>query len=198
MRDRHLDDEVAQQISEMQDEDWSEMEATLRDKDNPAPIDGFVKMDGVDGESQDSKHKNEIEILGWKHSILQKGTFGTGSGGGAGVSFHLPFTIVKLVDKASPKLFVKCCTGEHFKTVTLTLRKAGKEQQDYRKITLTNAFITGYRFFEQADPVSGIPREGFSLDYVKIEDEAKAQDSATGSSQGSVKYSWDKEQRKKG
>ncbi|EBD0123876.1 type VI secretion system tube protein Hcp, partial [Salmonella enterica] len=25
----------------------------------------FLKIDGIDGESMDDKHKNEIEVLGW-------------------------------------------------------------------------------------------------------------------------------------
>ncbi|EHC95270.1 Putative cytoplasmic protein USSDB7A, partial [Salmonella enterica subsp. enterica serovar Rubislaw str. A4-653] len=26
----------------------------------------FLKIDGIDGESMDDKHKNEIEVLGWR------------------------------------------------------------------------------------------------------------------------------------
>lgn len=44
----------------------------------------FLKINGIDGESQDSSHKNEIEVLAWDWSIEQQSTMHAGSGGGAG------------------------------------------------------------------------------------------------------------------
>lgn len=31
----------------------------------------FLKIDGIDGESMDDKHKNEIEVLSWRWNIHQ-------------------------------------------------------------------------------------------------------------------------------
>jgi len=45
----------------------------------------FLKIKGVDGESKDDKHKNEIEILSWSWGATQPSTGGGGGGGmGAG------------------------------------------------------------------------------------------------------------------
>ncbi len=32
----------------------------------------FLKIDGIDGESMDDKHKNEIEVLSWRWNIHQE------------------------------------------------------------------------------------------------------------------------------
>ena len=49
-----------------------------------AAIDYFLKLDGISGESKDSKHKGEIEVLSFSFGETQSGRCGTGGGGGAG------------------------------------------------------------------------------------------------------------------
>ena len=49
-----------------------------------AAVDYFLKIEGVDGESNDSKHKNEIEILSFSWGATNTGTTAHGGGGGAG------------------------------------------------------------------------------------------------------------------
>lgn len=44
----------------------------------------FLKIDGIDGESMDDKHKNEIEVLSWRWNIHQESTMHAGSGLGSG------------------------------------------------------------------------------------------------------------------
>jgi hypothetical protein len=44
----------------------------------------FLKINGIDGESQDSAHKNEIEVTNWGWRISQASNMHAGSGGGAG------------------------------------------------------------------------------------------------------------------
>ena len=107
-----------------------------------AAVDYFLKLDGIEGESQDSKHSKEVEILEFHFKGHQAGTTGSATGGGGKGRVKLDdLVIVKKVDKASPKLFLQCCNGEPVKKVVLTARKAGKDQQDYLKITLTDCVI---------------------------------------------------------
>src|SRR5207247_2100198 len=47
-------------------------------------VDMFLKIEGIEGESQDSKHKSEIHLLSWNWGETQAGTFANGGGGGAG------------------------------------------------------------------------------------------------------------------
>ena len=48
------------------------------------PVDIFLKMEPIKGESKDSKHKDEIDIDSFQFGASQGGTFGSGSGGGKG------------------------------------------------------------------------------------------------------------------
>ena len=49
-----------------------------------AQIDAFLKLDKINGESTDSKHKDEIEILSWNWGSSNSGTMHRGTGGGTG------------------------------------------------------------------------------------------------------------------
>ncbi len=46
-----------------------------------AVVDFFIKIDGIDGESQDSMHKGEIEVLSFSWGETRTGAQG---GGGVG------------------------------------------------------------------------------------------------------------------
>ena len=93
-----------------------------------ALVDYFLKLDGIQGESNDSKHKNEIEIESFSWGANQTGTASHGGGMGAGRVQMQDFNFVMRVNKSSPKLMLSCANGEHIKNAILTCRKAGKEQ----------------------------------------------------------------------
>ncbi|NML32013.1 type VI secretion system tube protein Hcp [Paraburkholderia antibiotica] len=40
----------------------------------------FIKISGIDGESQDAAHLNEIEVIGWRWQVEQQAAMRTGSG----------------------------------------------------------------------------------------------------------------------
>src|SRR5712692_175734 len=103
-----------------------------------AIADYFLKIEGTEGESADHKDKNEIHLESWSFGASQSGTMAFGGGGGAGKVSMQDFHFVMKVNKASPKLFLACATGEHIKKGVLTCRKAGKEQQEFLKITLSD------------------------------------------------------------
>jgi type VI secretion system secreted protein Hcp len=105
-------------------------------------VDMFMKIDTVDGEAQDSKHKKEIDVLHWSWGMSNSGSVHNGSGAGAGkVDVH-DLTFTKWVDKATPKLALACCSGKHFKDATLVVRKAGEKPVEYLKIKLDTVFIS--------------------------------------------------------
>ena len=106
-------------------------------------VDMFLKMAPVKGESQDSKHKEEIEILAWSWGMSQTGTTHHGTGGGAAKVSVQDLSFTHYVDKASADLFKACCSGQHFTEAMLTVRKAaGKDAIEYIKIKLSNIIIT--------------------------------------------------------
>jgi type VI secretion system secreted protein Hcp len=154
-----------------------------------AAVDYFLKIDGIEGESLDEKHKGEMELESWSWGESQTGTYSVGSGGGAGKVSMQDFHFVTRVSKGSPKLLLACANGEHFKKAVLTCRKAGKEQQEYLKITFTDCLVSSF----QTGGSGGsdiLPVDQISLNFAKIEYEYKEQ-KADGTLGGAVKTGWD-------
>ena len=134
-------------------------------------VDYFLKIEGIEGESQDKTHKGEIELLSFNWGGTQTSSVATGSGSGAGRVNLSDFSVAKHYDKASPKLFLAMATGQHFKSGTLTARKAGKDQQEYLKVTLTDLFVTS----NLVSASNENPSETVSFSYSKIEVDYKTQ-----------------------
>ena len=44
----------------------------------------FAKIGDIKGESLDSKHKDEVEVLSWSWGVSQSGSMAHGGGGGEG------------------------------------------------------------------------------------------------------------------
>jgi type VI secretion system secreted protein Hcp len=102
----------------------------------------FAKIGDIKGESPDDKHKGEIEVLSWSWGVTQSGTMAHGGGGGEGKANFNDFNFTHHIDKASPVLLKACATGEHIKEATITVRKAGKGQQEFLIIKLNDVTIT--------------------------------------------------------
>lgn len=134
-------------------------------------FDYFLKLEGIDGESTDDKHKDWIEIdsfsWGLGQIIGEDGTRPTGAGGGAGKVQVQDFNFVKKIDKSSPVLMLSCATGQHMKEGVLIGRKAGEKPLEYLKIKLTDILISGYQTGGSAGDV--VPTDQFSLNFAKIE-----------------------------
>jgi len=105
-------------------------------------VDMFMKIDGVPGETKDAKHPNEIEVLAWSWGMSNSSSFGSGGGGGAGKVNIQDLSFTKYVDVSSHALMLRCATGEHIKSCNLIIRKAGKTQQEYIKLTLDEVMVT--------------------------------------------------------
>ena len=89
-------------------------------------MDHFFKFDGVEGESRDSKHKGEIDVLSWSWGLSSAVTSaGGGSGRGSAKAKPTEFTFTHMYDVASPALLQLVATGRHVKTAILTARRTG-------------------------------------------------------------------------
>jgi type VI secretion system secreted protein Hcp len=155
-----------------------------------AAVDYFLKIDGIQGEAQDKTHKNEIQLESFSWGEVNAGTASAGGGMGAGRVQMQDFHFVMGVNKASPKLILACANGEHIKSATLVCRKAGKEQQEYLKITFTDLLISSF----QTGGSSVMPIDQISFNYSKIEYEYKEQ-KADGTLGGAVKAAYDLKQQ---
>lgn len=105
-------------------------------------VDMFIKLGDIKGESIDSSHKEEIDVLAWSWGMSQSGTTHTGTGGGAGKVNVQDLSFTKWVDKASSNLMLYCCNGTHIPEAKLTVRKAGATPLEYLVITLNDMIIS--------------------------------------------------------
>ena len=102
----------------------------------------FLKINGIEGESMDSSHKNEIDVLSWEWQVMQESNMHVGSGGGSGKATIKDLIFVHHVDRSSPNLMKFCMTGKHVPEAVLVVRKAGGNPLEYLKITMTDVVIT--------------------------------------------------------
>lgn len=157
-------------------------------KASPGMVDYFLKIKGIEGESQASGHKGEIEIESFSWGAAQQGSSAWGSGAGAGKVAMQDFHFVMRVNKASPALMLACATGEHINEALLTLRKAGKEQQEYMKIRFSDLLVSEYQTGGSAGEV--LPMDSIALNFAKVEFEYRPQ-KADGTLEGAIKSSYD-------
>jgi type VI secretion system secreted protein Hcp len=150
-------------------------------------VDMFLKLDGIKGESQDHKHKDEIHIESFSWGMSQTGASATGGGGGAGkVAVH-DISITKFVDKASPALMLNCCGGKHIKEGLITVRKAGEKPVEYLKIKLNDIIVSGV---QAAGHGSDLLTENVTLNFAKFHVEYTEQ-AADGTGKPGGEMGWD-------
>ena len=159
-----------------------------------ALFDSFLKIDGIEGESQDHKHKNEIDITSFSWGASNGGTFSTGGGGGAGKVNMQDFHFTMPINKASVKLMLACAGGDHIKSAILTCRKAGKDQQEFYKVTFHDLLVSSYQ--SGGGHGETLPVDSISLNFAKVEKEYKEQ-KADGTLGGAIKAGWDMKLNKK-
>jgi type VI secretion system secreted protein Hcp len=158
------------------------------------PSDIFAKIGDIKGESLDSKHKDEVEVLSWSWGVSQSGSMSYGGGGGEGKANFSDFNFTHHVDKASPVLLKVCATGEHIKEATITVRKAGKGQQEFLIIKMNDIIVTSVSP-SGADGAS--TAENVTLQCAKVDMEYKPQ-KADGSLDAGLHFKYDIKGNKEG
>jgi type VI secretion system secreted protein Hcp len=129
-------------------------------------VDIFLKLDGIDGESQQKGYEKWIEIHSFSWGATNSMTHAHGGGGGAGkVSVH-DISFTHAFDKASPALMMHCAQGKHIKSAIISARKAGGTQQDYLTYKLTDLLVSSYQSGGQS---SDVPTEQVTLNFNKFE-----------------------------
>ncbi|MBC8164495.1 MAG: type VI secretion system tube protein Hcp [Bryobacteraceae bacterium] len=149
-------------------------------------VDVFLKINGIPGESADSKHPAEIDVLSYSFGITQTGTMSYGGGGGAGKANFGDFSFMMRMNKATPKLMQACSGGSHIPDAVLVCRKAGDKQQEYMNYKFYDLLISSY----QTSASSEEPTESISFNYSKLEMEYKEQDSK-GNLGGATNFKYD-------
>jgi type VI secretion system secreted protein Hcp len=147
----------------------------------------FAKIGDIKGESLDSKHKDEIEVLSFSWGVTNTGSPAAGGGGGAGKATFQDLSIVHHIDKASPLLMKACATGTHLKEATITHRKAGRAQQEFLIVKMNDVIITSVVHGGTNDQPAS---ESVSLAFAKVDLQYKAQ-KPDGSLDAGVHFKYD-------
>lgn len=107
-----------------------------------AAVDMFLKLNGINGESVDRAHANEIDVLAW--------SWGESSGTALTKKGLVPtaciqdISLTKYIDNASPALIMKTITGQVIGDAKLTVRKPGAPPLEFLVITMSNVTATSY------------------------------------------------------
>lgn len=134
-------------------------------------FDAYLKIDGIEGECEDSKHQKWIQLLSFSHSITHKGTNlgGGGARGSSGKGEHGDFKFTKYVDIASPKLNLRCTNGENLKKVTIEICRTVGEKKPYLTYTFEPCLVSSVTIGGDKNSESDRPIEEITFNYTKIE-----------------------------
>lgn len=153
---------------------------------------GFVNFGDIKGESTDKEHKDWVMILKYDHAITQPPSASQKTAGGRSAEEvdHSEFSIVKLLDAATPKLHEAACTGKHLPEVVVEVWRAGGDKPvKYMEYKLKEVLISGV--ISNGDPAhsAGFPTETIKMTYGAIEWTYTKQ-KADGSAAGNVAAKW--------
>jgi type VI secretion system secreted protein Hcp len=147
----------------------------------------FLMIDGIPGESKDSKHINWIELMDYSEKMESQPST-SGSGGGAAKPVHGPLAITKRMDISSPKLYLALNNGLHIKEARMELIKSGLVTM---RINLSDVTITMVEVIGN-DPENGQPpAETINLSYGKIKWTYFSADPRTGNIKARAESGWD-------
>jgi type VI secretion system secreted protein Hcp len=159
-------------------------------------FDAFMKIDGIEGESTDDKHKGWIEITSFDTGVTQRSSATASSVGGASserADFR-DFIFSKALDKASPNLSLACAAGTHINNIVVEICRAGDDPVKFMEYKMTNCIISGVSTSgDDGSNKGAFPEESVSIDYGKITWNYVQQKRAGGGAAGNILSGWDLE-----
>lgn len=128
----------------------------------------FMKIDSVQGESEDSTHSGQIEVTGWTWGATQTGSASSGKGAGTGKASVNDLTYTAYVDRSVPTLLNMLLLGSPFTSATLSVCKAtGGDTLDYLVVKMSNGLISGVTF--TGNPGDELQAVNISLNFAAVE-----------------------------
>lgn len=126
---------------------------------------GFVKFDGVDGESNDESHKKWIDVLSidWGMESVQ-GLRGGSSRGSNRPSFG-DLTVAKRMDSATPIMIRYFALGDRFREVLIDI-PLDRDGERMIRLMLLNVRVTGVHMSQTAG--EDVPTENVTLNFTEF------------------------------
>jgi type VI secretion system secreted protein Hcp len=109
-----------------------------------AATDMFLKLGDIKGESQDAKHKGEIDVLAWSWGESDNTAAARRNRAPATSDCIQDLALTKFIDSASPDIIMDAVLGRVVPQATLTLRKSGERPLEYLVLKLTDVSISSY------------------------------------------------------
>ena len=151
--------------------------------------DVFLKIADLQGESSDEQHLNEIEIqsICWDVTQTTNPLISAGGSLTTGKSAFGTVRVLKNTDRSSPRLYLACAGGEHYRDATITMRRAiANQQKTYLVFKLTDVLVARVAFAERSRELGN---EEVALSYAKIE-WTYTRFNADGTAAGNVAAGW--------
>lgn len=152
-------------------------------------LDIFLKIENLTGESADKAHRKEIDVINWSWGMANAGSAHVGGGAGTGKGEVKNLDVTKCVDSSSPKLMLACCSGTHFPSALLTVRKVGGSKPlEYYKVKMEEVMIT--YLSPNAVKSRFSQTETITLNFAKVTVDYTPQ-KADGSAETTKTFGWD-------
>ena len=147
------------------------------------------KQGSIDGSCDMKGHEKSVLVYALDHNISMPRDPQTGLSSGKRI--HGPFSVIKEIDKSSPKLYQALCTGEHLKSVVVKFTRVGKDGKEEHYFTeeMSDAIVVSMApfvptvFLKENDPYRHMERVSFTYSQIKwtwIPDGIESQDSWKG------------------
>ncbi|MEZ5277967.1 MAG: type VI secretion system tube protein Hcp [Opitutaceae bacterium] len=150
---------------------------------------GYIKFDGVDGESNVSGREGQSEVVAWSWSVVRANSDDSGSTRTRGSAVVGDLMVTKLLDKASVKLIEACLQGKVYPTVTLTLDQPGAAGGLFTYLVIEMKGVLVSSFSVGQSEGEDRPTESVSMNFEEIKVTYSIQNS-DGSSGGNVETTW--------
>jgi type VI secretion system secreted protein Hcp len=156
--------------------------------DNASTVKGEATAEGL------TPPTGWTEIYSFSWGASNPTTVGPGKGGlAAGRVSVSSFNIMKKTDNCSPQLFASCCTGQHYPTAQVVLRKAtgsAGKQQIFLQYDFTDVMIESVQWSGSSGG-DDTPTESVSFAFAAVKITNYTQDEAKGTLKKGNEASWD-------
>ncbi|MFV3126339.1 Hcp family type VI secretion system effector [Niveispirillum sp. KHB5.9] len=130
--------------------------------------DMFIDIDGIPGESTDSKLKDKIDVFGFSWGVAQQGSLSHGNTNAVGKADIRSLRFLKRTDASSHLLFINCVTGAYIKQATLIVRKQGGNPLEFLKIQMSDIFVESFELTGKPRSDNTHPEEEVGLAFSTI------------------------------
>jgi type VI protein secretion system component Hcp len=126
----------------------------------------FLQIDGIKGESNDSRHKDWIDVNSFSWGISNSGSGGLGDGSSSGKATISPLSWKQDLDMSVPPMFVGVSSGKHYGSATLDVAKSegAKSTGVYFAMVFDDVILTSLKISGAGD----IPSVSGTLEYSKL------------------------------